>query len=176
MFANGVIVVIDERLINKISKILKKQKLSIATAESCTGGLVAHTMTNTSGSSDYFDRGVVSYSNKSKIQLLGVPKDLLIKHGAVSKEVAEAMANGIRTKSNVDIGVSTTGIAGPTGGTEEKPVGLVYIAVSTKDDTRVEKFLFTGNRLQNKENTCEAALEMLLDVLNKCNERKKRET
>jgi nicotinamide-nucleotide amidase len=166
MFANEVIVVIDERLINKISKILKKQKLSVATAESCTGGLVAHTLTNISGSSGYFDRGVISYSNKSKIQLLDVPKDLLIKHGAVSKEVAKAMANGIRTKSDVGIGISTTGIAGPTGGTEEKPVGLVYIAVSTKDDTRVEKFLFTGNRLQNKENTCEAALEMLLNILN----------
>lgn len=157
----------DTKLLNKVFTLLKSQNLTISTAESCTGGLIAHTLTNISGSSDYFDRGIVSYSNKSKMELLDVPKDLLIKHGAVSKEVAEAMADGIRIKSNVDIGISTTGIAGPTGGTEEKPVGFVYIAVSTKDDTQVEKFLFTGDRLQNKENTCEAALEMLLNILNR---------
>ncbi len=157
----------DTKLLNKVFTLLKSQNLTISTAESCTGGLIAHTLTNISGSSDYFDRGIVSYSNKSKMELLDVPKDLLIKHGAVSKEVAEAMADGIRIKSNVDIGISTTGIAGPTGGTEEKPVGFVYIAVSTKDDTQVEKFLFTGDRLQNKENTCEAALEMLSNILNR---------
>ena len=157
----------DTKLLNKVFTLLKSQNLTISTAESCTNGLIAHTLTNISGSSDYFDRGIVSYSNKSKMELLDVPKDLLIKHGAVSKEVAEAMADGIRIKSNVDIGISTTGIAGPTGGTEEKPVGFVYIAVSTKDDTQVEKFLFTGDRLQNKENTCEAALEMLSNILNR---------
>ena len=157
----------DKEFINKISNLFKQKNLKLATAESCTGGLIAHTITNISGSSEFFDRGVVSYSNESKMELLDVSEDLLIKYGAVSKEVADAMANGIRTKSKVDIGISTTGVAGPTGGTKEKPVGLVYIAVSTKDDTRVEKFLFTGNRLQNKENTCESALEMLLDILNR---------
>jgi nicotinamide-nucleotide amidase len=97
--------------------------------------------------------------------LLGVPEDLLIKHGAVSEQVAKAMAEGIRKKANVDIGLSTTGVAGPTGGTDEKPVGLVYIGISTKDFTTAEKFQFSGNRLQNKEEACNAALEIILDYI-----------
>ena len=156
---------IDEKLLDNVSFKLKKQGMTIATAESCTGGLIAHALTNISGSSDYFDRGVVSYSNKSKVELLGVPEVLINKHGAVSEEVAKAMADGIRKKSKVDIGLATTGIAGPTGGTKEKPVGLVYIAVSNSDRTLVKKFQFTGNRLENKESTCNAALVMLLDYL-----------
>ena len=156
---------IDGTLLNKISLILKKQNLKIATAESCTGGLIAHTFTNISGSSDYFDRGVISYSNKAKTELLGVPEKLIDKYGAVSNPVAKAMANGIRVKSEVDIGISTTGIAGPTGGTKEKPVGLVFIAISTKDNVIVKKFQFSGNRIQNKYDTCKAALEMLYEVL-----------
>ena len=155
----------EEKMLIKVSQLLKKHNLSIATAESCTGGLIAHTLTNISGSSDYFDRGIVSYSNKAKMQLLGVSEKLLKRYGAVSEQVAEAMAKGVRTKSNVDIGIATTGIAGPTGGTKEKPVGLVYIAVSTSKATIVKKFHFSGNRLQNKESTCEAALEMLLETL-----------
>jgi len=157
--------VIDIELLNKISFQLKKQHLTVATAESCTGGLIAHTLTNISGSSDYFERGVVSYSNKSKMELLGVPEDLLKKYGAVGEQVAKAMAEGIRTKSKVDIGIATTGIAGPMGGTKEKPVGLVYIAISIQKNTDVKKFLFSENRLQNKESTCNAALTMLLDYL-----------
>lgn len=156
---------IDGTLLNKISLILKKQNLKIATAESCTGGLIAHTLTNISGSSDYFDRGVVSYSNKSKTELLGVPEKLIDKYGAVSNPVAKAMADGIRVKSEVDIGISTTGIAGPTGGTKEKPVGLVFIAISTKDNIIVRKYQFGGNRIQNKYDTCKAALYMLYDNL-----------
>lgn len=156
---------IDGTLLNKISLILKEQNLKIATAESCTGGLIAHTLTNISGSSDYFDRGVVSYSNKSKTELLGVPKKLIDKYGAVSNPVAKAMADGIRVKSEVDIGISTTGIAGPTGGTKEKPVGLVFIAISTKDNVIVKKYQFGGNRIQNKYDTCKAALDMLYDNL-----------
>ena len=156
---------IDGTLLNKISLILKKQNLKIATAESCTGGLIAHTLTNISGSSDYFDRGVVSYSNKSKTELLGVPEKLIDKYGAVSNPVAKAMADGIRVKSEVDIGISTTGIAGPTGGTKEKPVGLVFIAISTKDNVIVKKYQFGGNRIQNKYDTCKAALNMLYDNL-----------
>ena len=155
---------IDEKLLKKAFTLLKKQKITIATAESCTGGLIAHTLTNISGSSEYFDRGIISYSNKSKMELLDVAEDLLIKHGAVSPEVAKEMANNIRTKSKVDIGIATTGIAGPTGGTKEKPVGLIYIAVSTKKDTKVERFLFSSDRIQNKEDTCNAALKMLIDA------------
>lgn len=156
---------IDEKLLNKVSQQLKQQNLTIATAESCTGGLIANTLTNISGSSDYFDRGIVSYSNRAKIELLGVSERMLKDHGAVSEQVACAMAEGIRTKSKVDIGIATTGIAGPAGGTKEKPVGLVYIAISTANKTEVKKFLFSGRRLQNKESTCNAALKILLDYL-----------
>ncbi|HEC81854.1 MAG TPA: CinA family protein [Thermoplasmatales archaeon] len=146
---------------------LKEKGFTVATAESCTGGLVAHTLTNVSGSSAYFDSGVVSYSNRAKMELLGVSSEVLEKHGAVSEETARAMAEGVRLKSGVDVGVSTTGIAGPTGGTREKPVGLVYIGVSTRDETVVKRFLFKGDRLSNKENACEAALRMLFEVLRK---------
>jgi nicotinamide-nucleotide amidase len=156
---------IDKELLNKISIVLKKRKLTIATAESCTGGLIAHTLTNISGSSDYFGRGVVSYSKESKTEMLGVSEEILKEYGAVSEQVAKSMAEGIRTRSNVDIGLATTGIAGPTGGTKAKPVGLVYIAISTSKDTKVKRFNFSDGRLQNKESTCKAALQMLLDYL-----------
>ena len=158
---------VDTELLNKISSMLIDKKLTIATAESCTGGLIAHTLTNISGSSDYFDRGIVSYSNNSKQQLLEVPSNILEKHGAVSEPVAKSMAEGVRTKSNVDIGIATTGIAGPTGGTKDKPVGLVFIAISTNKGTIVEKFQFHGNRLENKEKTCENTLKMLYTIISK---------
>jgi len=158
---------IDEKLLDKVSTLLKKQKLTLATAESCTGGLIAHTLTNVSGSSDYFDRGVISYSNKAKTDLLDVPKDILKKYGAVSEQVAKAMGEGVRKKSNADIGIATTGIAGPTGGTPSKPVGLVYVALSTYNKTDVRKYLVTGNRLQNKESACNQALLLLYDYLKK---------
>ena len=131
---------IDNIVLKKISNLLKEKNLTIATAESCTGGLISHSITNISGSSDYFDRGIVSYSNNAKVELLDVSEELLEKYGAVSEQVAKAMAEGVRNKSNVDIGIATTGIAGPTGGTIEKPVGLVYIAVSTADESIVKKF------------------------------------
>ena len=158
---------IDNIVLKKISNLLKEKNLTIATAESCTGGLISHSITNFPGSSDYFDRGIVSYSNNAKTELLDVSKDLLEKYGAVSEQVAKAMAEGVRCKSNVDIGLATTGIAGPTGGTIEKPVGLVYIAVSKADKTIVKQFQFSNDRLQNKESTCNAALQMLLELLNK---------
>jgi nicotinamide-nucleotide amidase len=156
---------IDKDALVKISNLLKEKHLTIATAESCTGGLIAHSLTNISGSSDYFDRGIVSYSNNAKVELLDVSQDILDKYGAVSEQVAKAMAEGVRIKSNTDIGIATTGITGPTGGTPEKPVGLVYIAVSTKENTIVKKFLFTGDRLENKESICNVALQMLLETI-----------
>lgn len=158
---------IDEKLLGVVSAELIKQKVTVATAESCTGGLIANSLTNISGSSDYFERGVVSYSNRSKTELLDVPEKLIKGHGAVSEQVARAMAEGIRKKANVEVGISTTGIAGPSGGTPEKPVGLVYIAFSTSKETKVKKFEFTGNRLQNKERACNAALWLLFDYLKK---------
>ena len=154
-----------KEILEKISLILKDKKLTVASAESCSGGLIAHTLTNISGSSEYFDRGIVSYSNKAKVELLDIPKENIEKYGAVSEQVANAMAEEIRKKAGVDIGISTTGIAGPTGGTKEKPVGLVYIGLSTKDKTNVEKHQFLGTRLKNKTKTCNAALEMLYNYL-----------
>lgn len=156
---------VDTELLNKISLSLKKQKLTIATAESCTGGLIANILTNLSGSSDYFDRGFVTYGNKAKMEMLDVSEELLNKYGAVSSQVASEMAEGARKNANVDIGVATTGIAGPTGGTKDKPVGLVYIAISNTQKTEAKKFNFKGNRMQNKESTCTAALEMLLEFI-----------
>jgi len=156
---------IDEKTLKRVSNLLKQKNFTVATAESCTGGLISHSLTNISGSSDYFERGIVSYSNEAKIELLDISEDLLLKHGAVSIQVARAMAESVRIKSNVDIGISTTGIAGPTGGTNEKPVGLVYISISTSDETIVQKFQFSGDRLQNKESTCNAVLQMLLNIL-----------
>jgi len=158
---------VDIQLVNKVSDELRKQNRSIATAESCTGGLLAHTLTNVSGSSDYFDRGVITYSNRAKNEMLGIPEELLKKHGAVSKEVAAAMAQAIRQNARVDCGLATTGIAGPTGGTKDKPIGLVYIALSTKDTLIVKQFLFSGDRISNKENTCTKALELILELLSK---------
>ena len=157
----------SEKILDKITIILKEKDLKIATAESCTGGLISNFFTNISGSSEYFDRGIVSYSNNAKIELLGVSEDNLNKYGAVSEQVAKEMAEGVRKKSNVDIGIATTGIAGPTGGTKEKPVGLVYIGISIKDNTYVKKFQFSGSRLENKESTKNASLKMLFDLLNR---------
>ncbi len=157
---------LDTELINKVSDALKKLNLKIGTAESCSGGLLAHYFTSIPGSSQYFECGVVCYSNKSKTELLHVSESILLRHGAVSKETAEAMAVGIRMLSQTDIGISTTGIAGPTGGTKEKPVGLVYIGISTKQTTTVKKYVFSEDRLRNIEQTCVEALRFLLDVLN----------
>jgi nicotinamide-nucleotide amidase len=156
---------VDIKLVNKVSDELKKHQVTIATAESCTGGLLAHTLTNVSGSSKYFNRGVICYSNIAKMELLGVPEQLLTNYGAVSKQVAAAMAKAIQQRSQVDIGIATTGIAGPTGGMKDKPLGLVFIGVSTKDTVVVKEFLFSGDRINNKDSTCTAALELLLETI-----------
>jgi nicotinamide-nucleotide amidase len=156
---------ICEDLIEPVALLLKKRNLCIATAESCTGGLIGHVLTSVSGSSSYFDRGVISYSNQAKHELLNVSLDVIEKYGAVSKQVAASMADGVRANARTDLGVSTTGIAGPTGGTKEKPVGLVYIGVSTKKGTVVKRFVFDGSRLENKDSTCVEALRLLKKVI-----------
>ncbi len=157
--------VVDEQLLNKTSERLRALHATVATAESCTGGLLASTLTNISGSSDYFDRGVITYSNTAKHELLGVPTHTIQEHGAVSEETARAMATGIRTRAKVDYGIATTGIAGPTGGTPTKPVGLVYVAVATPQTIVVRRFLFHGDRLQNKDSACTEALILLNELL-----------
>ena len=151
----------DEELEHAVGKLLSERKLTIVVAESCTGGIIADRITDVSGSSSYFERGMTTYSDDSKLVELGVPSVLIQQYGAVSKEVAEAMAFGIRTKCNVDIGISTTGIAGPTGGTTEKPVGLVWVGYSDRHETFAMKFTFVNDRRRIKERTAQAALELL---------------
>ena len=123
----------------KIGKILQERSLTLGLAESCTGGLVASRITDVSGSSAYFMAGLVTYSNKAKTKFLSVPDKIIARHGAVSNIVAERMAKGVRTAAGVDIGLSITGIAGPAGGSPEKPVGTVFIALATKKEGICEK-------------------------------------
>lgn len=151
----------EEELEEIVARLLIKTQKTVAVAESCTGGLLANKLTDISGSSEYFERGVVTYSNQSKIDILKVPEEILEKHGAVSSETAEAMAEGIRKISGADFGVSTTGIAGPTGGTKEKPVGLVYIGVSTETETYCKRLVYFNERLENKGWFVQAALSLL---------------
>lgn len=151
----------DEELEEIVGKILTERKLTLAVAESCTGGLITDRITNVSGSSKYFERGVIAYSNRSKVEILDVPETLLIQHGAVSSEVAKAMAEGVRRIAEADIGISTTGIAGPTGGSPEKPVGLVWIGYADRDETLALNFFFGEDRRRVKERAAQAALELL---------------
>ena len=144
-----------------IGELLIKNNLKLAVAESCTGGKLADRITNISGSSNYFERGIVTYSNESKIELLGVQPYLIEKFGAVSKEVAIAMAEGIRIRSHTDIGIGITGIAGPTGGTESKPIGTVHIALSSKDYLTHQHSLYKGDRKIIKFASTQTALNML---------------
>jgi nicotinamide-nucleotide amidase len=151
----------EEELEEVLGHLLAERKLTMAVAESCTGGLIADKITNVSGSSTYFERGLVTYSNWSKIELLGVPEELIRTHGAVSKEVAEAMAAGIRRLAGTDIGISTTGVAGPTGGTPAKPVGLVWIGYADKETTLALRFNFGDDRKRTKERAAQTALELV---------------
>ena len=151
----------DEELEQTIGRLLLERHLTIAVAESCTGGLIADRITDVPGSSEYFERSYVTYSNASKLADLGVPANLISDHGAVSREVAEAMATCVRLKANTGIGLSTTGIAGPSGGTPEKPVGLVWIGYSDRAGTLALKFNFGENRMRTKERAAQAALELV---------------
>jgi len=151
-----------EGVLREVSALLKKKELSLATAESCTGGMLANLLTNISGSSTYFDRGVVSYSNRSKMELLGVKRESLEKWGAVSPQIAMEMAVGIKERAGVDMGISTTGVAGPTGGSKEKPVGLVFIGCATKNGVVTKRCRWMKDRLGNKAESCRAALELIL--------------
>ena len=154
-------VVGETSLEETVAQLLLNCENTIAVAESCTGGLIAHKLTNVSGSSNYFERGVVSYSNQAKMDLLGVPKEILIDHGAVSSQTALAMAEGVRRIAGTDFGLSTTGIAGPTGGTAEKPVGLVYLGFASENETDFDRYIFHTDRLSNKERFANAALNFL---------------
>jgi nicotinamide-nucleotide amidase len=148
-----------------VAQLLKNLNRTISVAESCTGGLVSHKLTNVPGSSAYFNRGVVAYHNTAKTDILGVGADILKKYGAVSAETAVAMAEGVRHSSGSDIGISTTGIAGPGGATPEKPVGLVYLGYSENDRSFFECRRYAKNRIWNKERFSVAALDMLRRAL-----------
>ena len=150
-----------EELINK----LKKKKLKISIAESCTGGYVSHMFTNISGASKVFERGIVCYSNQAKIDLLKINPQIIEKYGAVSESVVKQLAYNIRLLSNVDIGIGISGIAGPTGGTPEKPVGLIFLGFSTKKETFTQKYNFKADRITFKKKVLEKVIKILEELL-----------
>lgn len=145
----------------QIGAFLTKYGKTISVAESCTGGLISHRITNVPGSSNYYDRGVIAYSNQSKTAILRVSPKTLKKFGAVSRQTAIEMAQGIKQISGSDLGLAVTGIAGPGGGTPKKPVGLVYISLASDQDVVCEEFRFKGKREEIKFQASEAALKMI---------------
>lgn len=152
----------DEDTIEEVlANLLIDRGLKISIGESCTGGLISHRLTNISGSSIFFERGIVAYSNHAKVELLKVDEEIIAKYGAVSFEVAKQMANGAKEVSGADIGLAVTGILGPTGATPTKPIGLVYISLCDNKRSTVKEFRFGDNRLLNKDRTSQAAFEML---------------
>jgi PncC family amidohydrolase len=148
-----------------VGELLEKQGLTLAVAESCTGGLISHRITNVSGSSAYFLGGVIAYAYEAKERLLEVRHSTLYEYGAVSERTAVEMARGARRALRADIGLAVTGIAGPGGGMPGKPVGLTWIAVSMREGDRAEEHIWEGDREQNKDDSARAALELLRDTL-----------
>jgi nicotinamide-nucleotide amidase len=151
----------DDKLEEVVGKLLLGKKKTLAIAESCTGGLLASRITDVAGSSKYFKMGVVAYSNESKNKILNISIETIKKYGAVSKQVASLMAKNVQLLALTDIGIGISGIAGPTGGTKKKPVGLVYIALSTKEKLMCKEFRFLGQRNIIKYKTTQAALNIL---------------
>ena len=148
-----------------VGNLLSTQKQTLAIAESCTGGLVTHRLTNVPGSSAYLVAGVIAYAYEAKVAALGVTWETLNQFGAVSEETARAMARGVRTKFGSTLGLAITGIAGPGGGMPGKPVGLTFIAVADEAGERVERHVWQGSRIQNKEQSAQAALGLLKNYL-----------
>ena len=152
-------------LATQLQALFLERGLTLATAESCTGGLVAHTVTEVAGSSGYLRGGIVAYADEAKERLLDVPRDVLDAHGAVSAQVARAMADGAAARFTTDVSVAVTGVAGPGGGSPAKPVGLTYVAVTAPSTNEVRRFLWTGDRAANKRASAGAALRLLLEVV-----------
>ncbi len=152
-----------QEVLEKLTFLLKDKELSLATAESCTGGLISAAITELPGSSSIFDRSFVTYSNEAKQQMLGVSEKILFTHGAVSMECAQDMALGALSRSNADIAVSVTGIAGPDGGTEIKPVGLVYIGIAYRGRAQAYECHFGGDRRYVRLQTVKRAMEYLIE-------------
>ena len=155
-----------KKLSQKILNLLIKKKLKISFAESCTGGLLSSSITSLSGSSKVFYLGLVTYSNNAKINILKVPKKIILKYGAVSHETCSLMVKNLNKISKTNISVSITGIAGPKGGTEKKPVGLVYIGIKNNNKTKVEKYLFKNKkRISIQKATLKETLRLILSTL-----------
>jgi PncC family amidohydrolase len=152
---------IEDDLEITVGQSLREQGLTLAVSESCTGGLVSHRITNVPGSSDYFRGSITAYACDVKETLLHVRSETLANYGAVSEQTAREMAEGVRWAIETDVGVSVTGIAGPTGGTPGKPVGLVYIALVAPDGEWVERHVWVGDRQENKARSADAALDLL---------------
>ncbi len=152
-------------LVQALGAVCERRGFTVATAESCTGGGVASAITDLPGVSSFFLGGIVSYANEVKHELLAVSEDVLAQHGAVSEETARAMAAGVRARIGADVGISTTGIAGPGGETPTKPVGLVYIAAATPDRTLVRRDVWPGDRNAVRAASVKAALELTLQAL-----------
>jgi len=150
-------------LAGRLQAVCVARGLTVATAESCTGGLVAHLLTEVPGSSAYVRGGIVAYADAVKRSELGIQEDVLAAHGAVSAQVAVAMAEGVRSRLATDLGVGITGVAGPDGGSAAKPVGLAYVAVAGRGPTTVRRFLWSGARSENKRDSARAAIELLLE-------------
>ncbi len=155
----------DDTMEAVVGRLLAEQRKTIAVAESCTGGLVAGRVTEVPGSSEYFLGGVVAYANEAKAAMLGVPEALLAEHGAVSEPVARAMAEGVRDRFGADFGVATTGISGPGGGSEEKPVGLVHVALARAEGTHADHFVFPLDRTRHRLLTAQVALDWVRRAL-----------
>lgn len=148
-----------------ILRLMVSSALKLSVAESCTGGLIAGRITDIAGSSEYFEGGVVSYSNEAKTRFLGVPEELLVGYGAVSREVAQSMAEGVRRATGSDVGLSVTGVAGPGGGSDLKPVGTVFIGLCWQGGILVKEFHFGGDRKKVRQQSSDAALQMIIDHL-----------
>ncbi len=161
MFGAAVYSIDGRTLETVVGDLLRARRMTIAVAESCTGGLLASRLTDVPGSSDYVERGAVCYSNRAKVEMLGVPAELIETHGAVSEPIARAMAEGIRARAAVDVAVAVTGIAGPGGGSAQKPVGTVFIAAIVGDETRARAFQFLGGRDLVKFQAAQSALNMV---------------
>lgn len=155
----------DMRIEEQVGALLRRSGLRLAVAESCTGGLISHMLTNVAGSSTYFVGGVISYAYETKVRLLEVKWETLEKHGAVSDKTVMEMAYGVRSAMAADIGLAVSGIAGPSGGTPEKPVGTVWIGLSSPHHEDAQHFLFQGDRLAIKEQSAQAALKMMVEFL-----------
>ena len=153
----------EKTLEHQVDSLLQQRNYKLAVAESCTGGLIADRVTNIPGSSEYFRGGIVAYAYEAKVALLGVSWDTLRMHGAVSEETVIEMARGARTALGTDIAVSVSGIAGPGGGMPDKPVGTTWIGLSTSEGDWARKFVWEGNRMQNKALSADAALQFVVD-------------